>query len=1533
MQPRFVPDLQNPADRLFAAGIETDANVPPLTWDDARTTLNDNPLETTATPALSNQLVAFIDGQNLDDDVTVPLPERSILTHDDAQNAIAPEDGSGPVAMAIFPAPATSMPASSVLADPVAGSAGPHVADVSIGDGDAFGAAVHSDYPIFRAGLTATAPLNSGGFATAALAADPATSASAQVALAAPANPAHETSGPITEASVGAGGAKAAQVQQALDESGLNVNGTGIKVGVLSDSFNDLGGAAADEADGALPSASHIQVLEELASGGTDEGRAMMQIVHDIAPGASLAFYTAFESEQDFANGILALAAAGCKVICDDVSYFDEPFFQNGVVAQAIKTVEAEGVTYVTAAGNNASNGYQAPWTPISGSFDGTYLTDTESFGGKVVQTVTINTEGTNDTVPLILQWNQPYGAATSDLEVLVFHNGILYGEFSNINAGQEPNNPLVDVQLPSGTYQIAIENLSGPNPGLIKEITSGDGFPATISGANTGTVVGHAMAPGATTAGAVSAADTPAFGFNPASESFSSSGAGSELLFADNGTALSSPDVINPVAVSGIDDVATTVSGSLDDFYGTSAASASLAGVAALLLSANRDLTPAQVEQIMEATALPMSDSAVSGAGLVQVDPAVAASEALIRKVIESSGSTSLLQAGENYDLDSISSGTGPELTRGGAAITAGEYGSWTPIGAEQVAGGGYDVAWENTSTGQYTVWSTNSNGNYLSNLIPDVSGNSPALESLETTFHQDLNGDGTIGLAGKAIEAFGSTSLLKVGNNYDLESISSGTGPELQRGSAAITAGEYGSWTPIGAEQVAGGGYDVAWENTSTGQYTVWSTNSNGNYLSNLIPDVSGNSPALESLETTFHQDLNGDGTIGIPNTFSLQYKGFDYVAFYNGAYENSDSLPSLAQTGANSIEATLDYGIDVATSQVVADPNYTDSLTALGNTIAQAESLGLSVMVRPLIDFLNPTEIAPYSVGEWRQDYQPTNVATFFASYQQMIVQEAEVAQANGAQMLSIGAELDQLTGPQYLSYWTHIITAVRAVFSGALTYSASWNTASDVSFWSQLNYEGIDNYVPLSNAPNPTLQDLVNGWLKPATASTNPGAYAVIGNQSPIEYFENLAAESGKPLLFTELGYANDSGAAADPSASGNSPDPTLQAELYQAFFQAWMQSKTSSLAGTYFWEWDPNDNASNVGPNIDSFSPQNSPALNQAIAGFEAVSVPAGTHLTLSDAIGAEGSATIATGASLELAAADSGSVKFGGPTGKLILDHSSTFGGQIFNFTGNGSLSGSDQIDLKDIGFGPGTTVAYTGTSTGGMLTVGDAQHHTANIELAGNYTGSTFSLSSDGSGGTIVIDPAAKQSLAGGTLSFNDPAPTDTQTVTVSPQNGGAGYVGNFTVDAVTTANGQNSAAWHFNFESNPVAATVSQSYEVAVANHHADGTTSTATQPVTVTIAGPGNDAFVFHPGVGEDTIVNATSTDTIELDGFSSVTSNHQLASLLADAQAGVSQSLFQTTHGGHDTSINLGNHDVLTLANIPLGALHASDFIVH
>jgi hypothetical protein len=121
-------------------------------------------------------------------------------------------------------------------------------------------------------------------------------------------------------------------------------------------------------------------------------------------------------------------------------------------------------------------------------------------------------------------------------------------------------------------------------------------------------------------------------------------------------------------------------------------------------------------------------------------------------------------------------------------------------------------------------------------------------------------------------------------------------------------------------------------------------------------------------------------------------------------------------------------------------------------------------------------------------------------------------------------------------------------------------------------------------------------------------------------------------------------------------------------------------------------------------------------------------------------------ATIAAGATLELTGADSGSITFNGSTGKLILDHSMSFTGKIFNLTGDGNPSNSDQIDLRDIAYGPNTTYTYVGNTAGGTLTVSDGQNHTAHLSLVGNYTNSTFTLSSDGNGGTLVIDPPKEQ-------------------------------------------------------------------------------------------------------------------------------------------------------------------------------------------
>jgi hypothetical protein len=246
---------------------------------------------------------------------------------------------------------------------------------------------------------------------------------------------------------------------------------------------------------------------------------------------------------------------------------------------------------------------------------------------------------------------------------------------------------------------------------------------------------------------------------------------------------------------------------------------------------------------------------------------------------VIEGKGAISLTQVGDQYYLDASTGAIPPTLKISGIdhlANMAGIAGQWTPIAAETTATG-YEVAWKGVGTNQYTVMNTDNNGNYVSS-IGVVSGNSNALMSLENSFHQDLNGDGHIGVSGTGgtggtggtvIESNGATSLTQVGDQYYLYD-SKGVGPSLKISGVdhlASAAGIAGMGAPIAAEKTATG-YEVAWKATGTDQYTIWNTDNNGNYVSS-IGVVSGNSPILQAFENSFHQDLNGDGRISPPAT----------------------------------------------------------------------------------------------------------------------------------------------------------------------------------------------------------------------------------------------------------------------------------------------------------------------------------------------------------------------------------------------------------------------------------------------------------------------------------------------------------------------------------------------------------------------------------------------------------------------------------------------------------------------------------------
>ncbi|MEQ8973481.1 MAG: S8 family serine peptidase [Coleofasciculus sp. C1-SOL-03] len=436
----------------------------------------------------------------------------------------------------------------------------------------------------------------------------------------------------------------------------FGVDGTGVTIGVLSDSFNFSGTAAEDVASGDLPSG--INVLKDLPNDGSlgdifgiDEGRAMMQLIHDVAPGADLAFHTAAFNETDFAQGILALADAGADIIVDDIFYPTEPMFQDGVIAQAIDTVVDQGVSYFSAAGNDARQSYESAFNgsnlfePLVG---GEFHDFDSGVGVDIFQSLTIPE---NSGFGISFQWDSPFfsvsGGAGSlnDLDIFLFDESGTNIVASSVN--QNVGNDAVELfsffndgSLGTDAFNLAISKVEGLDPGLMKYILFGEGTLNEYDTAS-GTVFGHPNARGAEAVGAAFYQDTPEFGVDPALlEPFSSAGP-TPILFDTAGNRLANPEIRLKPEIIAVDGTNTTFfpppfldprdpeGDGFPNFFGTSAAAPHAAAVAALMLDAAPDTSPSEIYRILETTALDMESPGFdfdSGFGLIQADRAVAA-------------------------------------------------------------------------------------------------------------------------------------------------------------------------------------------------------------------------------------------------------------------------------------------------------------------------------------------------------------------------------------------------------------------------------------------------------------------------------------------------------------------------------------------------------------------------------------------------------------------------------------------------------------------------------------------------------------------------------------------------------------------------------------------------------------------------------------------------------------------------------------------------------------------------------------------
>ncbi|HZF25515.1 MAG TPA: hypothetical protein VEZ88_04590 [Steroidobacteraceae bacterium] len=429
-----------------------------------------------------------------------------------------------------------------------------------------------------------------------------------------------------------------------LARARFGVDGTGITVGAMSDSFNCTTGpllpgqmhttAEQDVANGDLPAGVVVLKEDPTCNDGNDEGRAMLQIIHDVAPGARLAFHTADDGEADFANGIVQLAVqAAADVIVDDISYLAEPMFQDGNIAQAVDYVRSKGIAYYSSAGNRARQSYVSRFRP-----SGIFGADAEQHdfdpgpGVDTFQTITL-TSGAIEV--LSYQWDQPFASvsgapgATSDIDVIFYDldgNLVPFCDDNlepavcqlpglDVNTGADPvelalisNQTGADVQV-----AISLELFSGPPPAVTKYVyfDFGDGE-MTVDDFDTQspTTFGHSNAAGAEAVGAAPWYNTAEWGpaFHPQCvpaclEIFSSAG-GTPILFDINGKRLEKPVVRIKPGVVGPDGgntsfffalfpfevPGTTEPDEFPNFFGTSASAPHVAAVAALMLDERND-------------------------------------------------------------------------------------------------------------------------------------------------------------------------------------------------------------------------------------------------------------------------------------------------------------------------------------------------------------------------------------------------------------------------------------------------------------------------------------------------------------------------------------------------------------------------------------------------------------------------------------------------------------------------------------------------------------------------------------------------------------------------------------------------------------------------------------------------------------------------------------------------------------------------------------------------------------------------------
>ena len=398
--------------------------------------------------------------------------------------------------------------------------------------------------------------------------------------------------------------------------NGADINGNPIRVGVISDGMQYWSNS---RLSGDLPYIGWINNSNNFVG---SEGTAMMEIIHDLAPSADLTFGAVgfyvnsnndsiYSTPIDMANAISTLSSSsGCKVIVDDMGWpSGDPWFEDGVISQAISNFQSNGGTYISSAGNDGNKMYSGqPSIKVGGRKNWVFFTATDS-----ALTFTISDY---KTFRIAMQWDDAWGNASDDYNLYLYDNNWnLVDSSTNYQAGsgslpQEWIGLTYSNYLDNRTFHIMVDYVGYYTGKPLKNIKvlvlpvngNSNGSPSftLTNGSSSGHIYGHAAATNVISVAAYSALDQ-----TPSVETFSSRGP--SLMFTTGNPA--NEQSRNTPVITATDGVVTKVGkdgnfGGDSLFFGTSASAPHVAAIAALYFSRYPTHTSAQFTSAITSSA-----------------------------------------------------------------------------------------------------------------------------------------------------------------------------------------------------------------------------------------------------------------------------------------------------------------------------------------------------------------------------------------------------------------------------------------------------------------------------------------------------------------------------------------------------------------------------------------------------------------------------------------------------------------------------------------------------------------------------------------------------------------------------------------------------------------------------------------------------------------------------------------------------------------------------------------------------------------